>query len=309
MLVQTDVKSSAGPQPLWLSEIGFRRDGHDYEAVAYVWAPNREPARRRLLERLRRDGMELLRAEMLAAHECAWADRLRQQPAADENVVLDAVGYRSARALAPWTGGFGQREIALAATAAEAPTIPPELDALLFGGGEPSLGTAGDHAYAVIDANRFFGLVEQLENSGLRYRCLYKGAAAVKFQASAPFVVELRRGNRFTKMLFRRKATGPDASVWDQQAASFLVTPLGLDGLVAHLRKFTMLIDQQANKRYFFRFYAPEVMRSMVAALPPQKLDELGRGIRRMICHDGGKGAFVLERADAAVAGQEGVWA
>lgn len=115
----------------------------------------------------------------------------------------------------------------------------------------------------------------------------------------APYLVELLPEHPFTRLLFTQSDHKAGSRLWGDQAASFIVSPLGLNALQAHLRLFAQIADQKTGRRLFFRFYAPEVLRTLVAGLPEDRLGEIGRGIRRFICHDGERGAFVLTRKQA----------
>lgn len=149
-----------------------------------------------------------------------------------------------------------------------------------------------------------FGLPERLAASGLRYRCLFKGQAQRDFGDSGPHLVELLPGHPFTRLLFTQSQRTTGAIFWSAQIASFLVSPLGLEALLAQLRLYTLILDEQTGRRMFFRFYALEVLRTVVAGLPAARLAEMGRGIRRFLCHHGRDGAFILERDGAATSGR-----
>lgn len=151
------------------------------------------------------------------------------------------------------------------------------------------------YSYALIDANRLFGLTQVLENSGLRYRCLFKGSSAQKFADSAPYLVELLPQHPFTRRLFTQRPV--ESGPWADQAVSFVVSPLSLAGLQSHLRLFTQFRDRESGRTVFFRFFAPEVMRTVIPALPAPQLGKFTRGISCFICPDDGQGAVVLKTA------------
>ena len=288
------------------AELRLVLDDLPYEAVALVDAPSIPAADARLRAWLADAGMTLDRADIAPLPDRKWDLALAGAAMRGKAPVwLGPLGFASNRKMAgdaiprgPFrrrrldgVQGWHGRQIKDGETAS-----PAAIEPLLFAGPAPGQGLT-DHAYAIIDANRVFGLAQRLETSGLRHRCLYKGAAARDYGDSAPWLVELLPCHALTRLLFTDDPRKGGARLWADQTASFLVSPLGLDAMQAHLRHFTMIIDPDRNKRFYFRFYAPEIMRSVIAELPDDRLQSLGAGVRRFICHDGADGALLLERA------------
>ena len=285
------------------------RDGIAYEAVALVDAPSPPAAKTRLRDWLEGRDMLLDRAEFAPLPDRKWDLAVAgAQSRGDAPVWLGPLGFADSRRMdgppvpqGPFRQrrladirGWPGRQIEDGETAAPAPIQP-----LLFPAdrAKPASEGAVDHAYAIVDGNRMFGLAQRLETSGLRHRCLYKGAAAKDYGDSAPWLVELLPDHPLTRLLFTDDPRKGGARLWPDQAASFLVSPLGIDAMQAHLRRFTMIIDPDRNKRFYFRFYAPEILRSVIAGMPDDRMQALGAGVRRFLCTDGEGGALVLERA------------
>ena len=72
-------------------------------------------------------------------------------------------------------------------------------------------------AYAILDAARFFGLVQMLEASRLPHRTLLPETASDEDESDcddvAPYLVQLDAGNRFVRNLFTRMSH--PAALWD----------------------------------------------------------------------------------------------
>jgi len=67
--------------------------------------------------------------------------------------------------------------------------------------------------------------------------------------------------------------------LWRDGAAIFLRSALGFEGVRAHLRRFTMVVDESRNARLYFRFYDPLTVRTMLPHMPVDKLGSMLAGI------------------------------
>jgi len=89
-------------------------------------------------------------------------------------------------------------------------TVPHALHEAMFGqSGLSETGIEGElvkvpplQTYAILDAARVPNLPERLEASGLDHRCLFQGKAYDEMKDVAPWVVQLKEGNAFTRNLF-----------------------------------------------------------------------------------------------------------
>lgn len=121
---------------------------------------------------------------------------------------------------------------------------------LLFG--QPNDGTKLK-TYAILDSTRLpYLLTGYLEGSGLPYQCLFQGDAAEDLKEQAPYLVELDEEAEFTHELF---SDIPPRGLVEKELGVFVRTRANFDALRSHLRKFTMLLDEE-GKRYFHNFYA-----------------------------------------------------
>ncbi len=134
-------------------------------------------------------------------------------------------------------------------------SVIPALQEALFGLAPPGAEDAAPlGSYAILDAAKLANLPETLDSSGLRHRCLFKGAALRDWGHVAPWLVALEPGHRLTRHLF----TGGDSGLglWELAAAMYLRSGARLDELWRHLRKFTRIEDADGRWIYF-RFWEP----------------------------------------------------
>lgn len=154
-----------------------------------------------------------------------------------------------------------------------------------------------DRIYAVLDGAAIFSLPELLSGSGLAWKCLFQGKAAESYANAAPYLIELRPDNALSRKLLR--PLGTDRMPGGQSALScgvFLSSPVSLEGLWRHLRKFTMLLDPATGKRAFFRFYDPLIFRTLVVNLAAENLNAFCSGIRSIAAVDARGGFAVVTR-------------
>ena len=149
-----------------------------------------------------------------------------------------------------------------------------------------------ERVFAVLDGASIFGLPEMLEGSGLDARCLFQGRAAQDHANAAPWLVELLADNALTRRLLRA-----DKAL---SRGLFLTSPVSLNGLWRHLRKFTMLPDPATGRRVFFRFYDPMVFRTLIVNMAPDDIASFCAGIRAMAAQNMAGGFAVIARREVA---------
>jgi hypothetical protein len=172
-------------------------------------------------------------------------------------------------------------------------TIPQSLRDLVMGDEEEPPAAC----FAIVDGAAVPQLPDALEASGLAHQCLFKEPALSEFGEAAPWLVQLEPDADFTRALFTVLPNDKlKRGLWGNGAAVFLRSRGSLEALTAHFRHFTMLMDPSSGKYVFFRFYAPETLRTMVAHMEPEPREEFAKGIARFFCTDGRGGCFVLGR-------------
>ena len=204
-------------------------------------------------------------------------------------VRIGGFGYDEAREIAqmaPFAPDQRLRQTSLGAS------DPEQIAAHLFDE-DPAPGDfrIRQHAYAVLDGARIFGLPEKLEASGLDHACLFGGDALKDFGHVAPWVVRLLPDHALTTAILERRETGAPAR--EPAGALLLKSPLSLRGLRGQLRRFTMLQDEQRNRRVHFRFYDPLVFLTMITNISDEVQSDFSRGITRFLCDRNGETALV----------------
>lgn len=146
-------------------------------------------------------------------------------------------------------------------------TVPDLLYFSLFGQSEPSeaeLAVEDDFSakapplqtYAILDGAKIANLAEMLASSGLKHRCLFKGAAYDEMKDVAPWIVQIEEGNTFTRNLFTR--SDAPFHMWDSEPGILIRSRGTLDDMWKHFCKFTRLPDTH-GKWYFLRFWDPKI--------------------------------------------------
>ena len=139
-------------------------------------------------------------------------------------------------------------------------TVPDPLVEPLFGTLDtpdaPPLRT-----YAILDAARApYILTGLIEASDLPHASLFQHEVQSDLAEVAPYLVELPQDNPLTRRLFSCPDTA--AGLWGQGVGIYLRSPLSLEELRAHLRKFTRIPDEN-RKWFFFRFWEPQTFYAM----------------------------------------------
>ena len=150
--------------------------------------------------------------------------------------------------------------------------------------GRTAIGAGGSGVfgtYVLIEGGRKKDLALIFEGFEVDHCCLYQGEAADEFALQAPYLAKVDPDSDFADWLV------DDA--WGKGYVVFLRSNADMDALRSQFRKFTQLYDPGNERWYHFRFYAPEVVRRTLPALPPEDFSRISNGIA----------AFVTESADA----------
>lgn len=136
-------------------------------------------------------------------------------------------------------------------------TVPAVLEEPLFGqpADEPRMPT-----WAIVDAAKIPNLPEELANSDLPHRCLFRGKARDDWGHVAPWLVALAPDARLTRRLFTE---GGPVGLWTAAAAMLLRSRWTLDELWRHFRKFTRVEDEN-GKWLYFRFWEEQSLTMLV---------------------------------------------
>ena len=124
--------------------------------------------------------------------------------------------------------------------------------------------------YALLEAARYEGLPEKLEGSVLEYASLMRGDAAGDLRDVAPYLVALPEDHQLSRhLLTPKKDADAHWQRWGTGSVTMFRSASPLADLVQHFRKFTRIFDDAQARWNYFRFYAPETMRGLVAHMKP----------------------------------------
>jgi hypothetical protein len=145
----------------------------------------------------------------------------------------------------------------------------------LFAGGDAP---ESPQVYAVVDGARDVRVEPMLRLSRRDYTPLFSGKLTPKLLAASPFVVHLAQASAFTRELID--------FVWERRGCGYFVVAQPeqtLQQVRRHFRNY-LRVQDEAGKRYLFRFYDPRVVR---VYLPTCTLEE-GRSffgpLTRILC-------------------------
>jgi hypothetical protein len=107
--------------------------------------------------------------------------------------------------------------------------------------------------------------------------CLYRGVLPNALEKAAPYVVELNSDSAFLDFLVRRG--------WGESWGLYLISPLNLDPVRLHLRRFLKVKDED-GRSLVFRYYDPRVMRDFLPTCDGPQLEMLFDGVDRFLVED-----------------------
>ena len=268
-------------------------DGAAMSALCVARVPQRAAARSAIAEGLRKKGLEGQITFLDSSVDLTLDEARRVADALQEGETwIRTFGWDDPRSL--------KDHLAFSTAPALQPAPRPisDIQGLLFGSTGREVAPSADHSYAVLDAASVFGLPERLENSGLEHACLFSGNAARDYGASAPWLVRLVPDHALTRSLTGTRDGDPLG--WKAGPGLMIRSPLSLEGLRRHLRRFTMVGDETGRKRLYFRFYDPRVFRTLIAGAPAATRVRFACGIRQIICPDLNGQVLVFERMATA---------
>lgn len=114
----------------------------------------------------------------------------------------------------------------------------------------------GMNVYAVLDGASIPELIDQLyADDQPQFECLYRGEVEPDIAETAPYIVLLEPGTRFTDWLLSECA--------GQHWGIFATSPTDLDDTRRHFRRLLIVKDPEGTQVYF-RFYDPRVLRKFL---------------------------------------------
>lgn len=134
--------------------------------------------------------------------------------------------------------------------------------------------------YAILDAAKVKvpSLRSTLDTADLDFACLITGEDYEALKDSAPYIVELKEGNDFTRTLFTYNPNFSDkhltVHLWHKEPGIYIRSRASLMELGQHFAQFVKVQDEQ-GKSYFFRFYEPKYLETLFQALAPGEINSL----------------------------------
>ncbi|EJN05780.1 DUF4123 domain-containing protein [Phyllobacterium sp. YR531] len=127
------------------------------------------------------------------------------------------------------------------------------------------------HLYAIVDASRGPMLIPAtLDARASRVECLYRGKALEEFGDDTAWVAELLPTESTLDWIVEEG--------FGKRWAIFATSRLELAAFVSHLRKFTLIEDDEGT-HHFFRFYDPQTLRQFLPAFDNQQLARFFKGV------------------------------
>lgn len=115
--------------------------------------------------------------------------------------------------------------------------------------------------YVLIDAAKITNAAQLIEASDLPCRCLFTGGAFEELSDVAPWLVELKEGNSFTRQLF---LVGDEPwCLWGLAPLIYFRSRESLQDIWHHLRKFTN-VKLQNGSSVFLRFWDTIAFRALI---------------------------------------------
>lgn len=117
---------------------------------------------------------------------------------------------------------------------------------------KPMFDEAEGNTFVIVDTQKLSGGVDEVENCGLPFLCLFKGKAAQERRDEAPYIIQLDLNAAFTRRLFTGDKKG--FGLWDRNAVMFVRTHASLETTCAHFRHFTRFMDEH-GRWFHFQFW------------------------------------------------------
>ena len=134
--------------------------------------------------------------------------------------------------------------------------------------------------YAVLDTARESAGPYQARQAGLKHESLFAGDLGDRLEEVAPYIMEFPAHSPFRPWWFEQ---------WGNSVGILVEAPVALEDLRRHFRTLTVVRGAEDQKKYFFRFYDPRVLRVFLPACTPDEIKHFFGPITAFYCEgDGG---------------------
>lgn len=132
--------------------------------------------------------------------------------------------------------------------------------------------------FAVLDAARTDRILEVVRESVEDYRSLYEGTKGEALAEVAPYLVALPRGSRLLRRLVLEG--------WQKRWGIYLVCERPFKEVRTHLRRFLMVVNDEDEKRMYFRYYDPVSLRVFLPSCGVRQAAELFGPVHAFLTED-----------------------
>lgn len=143
--------------------------------------------------------------------------------------------------------------------------------------------------WVILDAARDKRIFGAVDGSYAEKCCLYSGVLPWQLQMAAPYLVQLKRDDRFTEFVIDHG--------WGQAWGIFLRSEADVTTLRRHFRGFLRVRDT-AGRRLIFRYYDPRVLRVYLPTCTPDELRTIYGPVDQFLCEAEDPGTLLEYRID-----------
>jgi hypothetical protein len=140
--------------------------------------------------------------------------------------------------------------------------------------------------YTILDGARSDKIYPALKEYSAKHKCLflahqllYGGRLPHVLAMVAPYLVELRPGDLFTRWVISRG--------WGNSWGILLGSTATFSILARHFRRFLMVKNEE-NEKFYFRYYDPRVLRTYLPTCSKTELNYLFEEVRLFIAEEEG---------------------
>lgn len=129
--------------------------------------------------------------------------------------------------------------------------------------------------FAILDAARDPKVLQILRASKEEFQSLYEGQQGEELAELAPYLVSLPKDSKLLEMLV--------CEAWGKSWVAYFVSASPFSEVRRHFRHF-LIVEDEAGKKMYFRFYDPRVLRVYLPTCTGQETVSFFGPIARFFC-------------------------